>query len=222
MVVLPCGAGKTVIGIGVMNAIGEETLILSTNITALRQWLIVAVGVMLWRRADRPWSSLALQAPVGGRLWASAGVLLLLAAGYASQAVKVVRHPRARVHLRKALVSVEAILPHSSAEFAWFLIVSMTAGVCEEFLFRGYLIWTLAPSLGWWGAAALSVPAFGLLHAYQGNKGIVRTAMVGAVMTLVVAGTRSLMPAMGLHALVDIGAGTVAWIALKDVVPTND
>jgi DNA excision repair protein ERCC-3 len=38
VVVLPCGAGKTIVGIGAMNAVGEDTLILSTNITALRQW----------------------------------------------------------------------------------------------------------------------------------------------------------------------------------------
>jgi DNA excision repair protein ERCC-3 len=38
VVVLPCGAGKTVVGLGVMAVVGEETLILSTNITALRQW----------------------------------------------------------------------------------------------------------------------------------------------------------------------------------------
>ena len=38
VVVLPCGAGKTIVGIGAMSAVGEETLILSTNITALRQW----------------------------------------------------------------------------------------------------------------------------------------------------------------------------------------
>jgi len=38
VVILPCGAGKTIVGIGAMNTIGEETLILSTNITALRQW----------------------------------------------------------------------------------------------------------------------------------------------------------------------------------------
>lgn len=37
-VVLPCGAGKTVVGIGVMAATQTHTLILTTNITALRQW----------------------------------------------------------------------------------------------------------------------------------------------------------------------------------------
>lgn len=36
--VLPCGAGKTVIGIATMALVGQKTLILTTNITALRQW----------------------------------------------------------------------------------------------------------------------------------------------------------------------------------------
>jgi DNA excision repair protein ERCC-3 len=38
VLVLPCGAGKTIIGIGVMDKIKQHTLILCTNITALRQW----------------------------------------------------------------------------------------------------------------------------------------------------------------------------------------
>lgn len=38
VVVLPCGAGKTVIGIGAMATIKSETLILVTNTIALRQW----------------------------------------------------------------------------------------------------------------------------------------------------------------------------------------
>ena len=38
VLVLPCGAGKTVIGIGVMARLKQHTLILCTNITALRQW----------------------------------------------------------------------------------------------------------------------------------------------------------------------------------------
>ena len=38
VVVLPCGAGKTIVGMGALAAVGKETLILTTNITALRQW----------------------------------------------------------------------------------------------------------------------------------------------------------------------------------------
>lgn len=38
VVVLPCGAGKTVMGISVMSAVGAETLVLTPNTVALRQW----------------------------------------------------------------------------------------------------------------------------------------------------------------------------------------
>jgi DNA excision repair protein ERCC-3 len=38
VLVLPCGAGKTVIGIGVMEKVRMQTLVLTTNVTALRQW----------------------------------------------------------------------------------------------------------------------------------------------------------------------------------------
>ncbi len=37
-VVLPCGAGKTIVGMAAMNTLQCETLILTTNITASRQW----------------------------------------------------------------------------------------------------------------------------------------------------------------------------------------
>ena len=38
VIVLPCGAGKTIVGMAVMAEVGMTTLILSTSITALRQW----------------------------------------------------------------------------------------------------------------------------------------------------------------------------------------
>ena len=39
VLVLPCGAGKTIIGIGAMAAVGTSTLILATGVTAARQWI---------------------------------------------------------------------------------------------------------------------------------------------------------------------------------------
>ena len=38
VIVLPCGAGKTIVGISVMERLQMRTLILGTNVTALRQW----------------------------------------------------------------------------------------------------------------------------------------------------------------------------------------
>jgi DNA excision repair protein ERCC-3 len=39
VLVLPCGAGKTVVGLGAMAAAQTSTLILTTSITAVRQWV---------------------------------------------------------------------------------------------------------------------------------------------------------------------------------------
>lgn len=38
VIVLPCGAGKTIVGIGTMHAVGAQTLILVTNTLSIRQW----------------------------------------------------------------------------------------------------------------------------------------------------------------------------------------
>ncbi len=38
VIVLPCGAGKTIVGISCMEQLHTSTLILTTNVTAIRQW----------------------------------------------------------------------------------------------------------------------------------------------------------------------------------------
>jgi len=39
VIVLPCGAGKTIVGMACMAALRSSTLILATNVTAVRQWM---------------------------------------------------------------------------------------------------------------------------------------------------------------------------------------
>ncbi|MDQ2732969.1 MAG: helicase-associated domain-containing protein, partial [Armatimonadota bacterium] len=39
IIVLPCGAGKTIVALGIMDRIQEQTLILTTNTVAARQWM---------------------------------------------------------------------------------------------------------------------------------------------------------------------------------------
>jgi DNA excision repair protein ERCC-3 len=39
VVVLPCGAGKTVVGMEAMSRVGSSTLVLTTSVTAVRQWI---------------------------------------------------------------------------------------------------------------------------------------------------------------------------------------
>jgi membrane protease YdiL (CAAX protease family) len=185
------------------------------------QWLLVAIGVALWLDAGRPWSALGLRAPGGWRLWVSSTAIFLFAAHIARSGAAVTRSPEKRARLRERIKSIGSLMPHTNREFCWFLALSLTAGVCEEFLFRGYFIWALSPWLSWWGAIALSALAFGLLHTYQGRNGVIGVALVGIIMSLVVAATRSLFPAIALHALMDAGNGLVIWIALREGPPQS-
>jgi membrane protease YdiL (CAAX protease family) len=180
-------------------------------------WALVAIGAALWIVNDRSWSSLGFSVPDGWRLWVAAGLVLLLVAYNIQAAAAVARDPQARASVRQQFFgAIGDVMPHTQSEMCWFAGVSLTAGFCEEFLFRGYFIWALAPWLGWWGAAALSVLIFATAHAYQGWNGIFRTGIVGTFFTLVVAISGSLWPAIVLHALVDLGSGTMAWLALRE------
>jgi DNA excision repair protein ERCC-3 len=39
VIVLPCGAGKTIVGMACLATVGSSTLVLTTNVTATRQWI---------------------------------------------------------------------------------------------------------------------------------------------------------------------------------------
>lgn len=178
-------------------------------------WTLTAFGAALWMANDRTWTSLGLNLPEGWRLWVALAVLLLLGAYQALAVWTVARRSEQRESLRNQLGSLTVILPHTRRELHWFGGVSVTAGFCEEFLYRGYFIWVFAPWLGWWGAAALSVPFFAMAHIYQGWQGVLRTAAAGAIFALVVAIFDSLWPAIALHILIDLSVGTMAWLVLR-------
>jgi hypothetical protein len=182
-------------------------------------WLMTVLGVFLWLYEGRPWGDVALSMPSGWRLWGGIGLVLMVAILYARNAYRVAHSARSREKVRGLLQRQEvlaAITPRTGPEFQLWVVASLTAGVTEEFLCRGYILWVFHHWISWWLAAAASSVIFGLGHSYQGPRGVLQTALGGAVFAAVVGISGSLLPAMVIHALVDIGAGYYAWLALRD------
>lgn len=183
----------------------------------LVQWSLVGACIAAWNASGRRWGTPALTAPAGARLWGSVCLLAVFVALQARQLRALRRAPAARAALSRRISAMPFVqlLPTSRRELAWMYPLCVTAGVCEELLYRGFVVWGLAVPLGWWAASAVSLLSFGLMHAYQGKAGILRTAGVGLAMSVVVAVTRSLWPAMALHALLDAGSVTLLYMVLK-------
>lgn len=131
-----------------------------------------------------------------------------------------VRRPREGRHAEPAVHSTLALLPRTTAERRLFTVVGVTAGVCEEWLYRGFLLAVVAAVGGGLPTPVLVVlgaVAFGLAHAYQGVAGIVTTGVLGGVMAALYLGTGSLLLPVVLHALLDLRFLLVPAAALPDV-----
>lgn len=102
---------------------------------------------------------------------------------------------------------VAALLPRTPAERRMFAGLAVTAGICEELLYRGFGLAALRWAVPGIGTPALIVTtgaAFGLAHLYQGRIGVALTGLLGAYFAWIAIATGSLVPVMLLHALLDL------------------
>jgi membrane protease YdiL (CAAX protease family) len=178
------------------------------------QWTLTLLLWMLWRSTGRPLAELGVVAPAGAAVWITAALCAATAIFYAAQVRSVLASDSAQESLRAQLdgsPGIRAILPTTATEMRGWFGVSATAGICEELLFRGFILWYLESLLprGWAIAAAVAV--FGIGHAYQGVRNVLTTAMVGGIALAVYLWTGSLLAPIVMHATVDLANGFMAY-----------
>ena len=121
-----------------------------------------------------------------------------------------------REELESTVQRARKFVPIGRAEIAGFAVVSLTAGICEELLYRGWLVNFFGALFGsiWLGMIAAAI-LFGLGHAYQGRHGIAATGVLGLVFGTMFVLVRSLVPGQVLHAAIDLVNGTLAGKVVK-------
>jgi membrane protease YdiL (CAAX protease family) len=179
-------------------------------------WGLAAAGTAVWLAGGRSFAELGFRAPSGAGFWIALVFAVLAAAGLALQLRSVRQSEEDRRELRTSLGGPLVFLPRTPKEERAFAALSLTAGICEELLYRGWLIAWLAPATGTPAAAVLSTLAFGAGHLYGGRSVALRATAMGAVLCGLFLLSGSLWVPVLVHAAVDRNMGKLAVAAFHD------
>jgi len=188
-------------------AVGTKERLVLYGTTIAFQWILLCV--VAWRSLARGLTASAL----GLDRRMTAELLILSVVGAALLGLfqwfnlrRVGRMTGAAPTFLRQLA--ERLLPHSTLEFTPYCALAVTAGVCEEFLYRGFAMAALSraglvPS----AVVLISSVLFGLAHTYQGKSGILGTTLLGLAFGTARLAFSSLVPVMVWHSAVDLVAG---------------
>ncbi len=165
--------------------------------------LLVAAMLPAWpasRLEGRPWKIYGLPLrPQGARF--AAGLLVGFAAVSLLMLLIYLFHG---VYLGNVTLHGTALVRYAVVWGIGFLLV----GIAEEFLFRGYSLFTLATGIGFWPAGVLLCALFGSIHLMNGGEdwlGGLTAAVNALVFAFSLWRTGSLWFAIGMHASWDWG-----------------
>lgn len=164
-------------------------------------WVVVMAIIAIPFPQPLAWYGLTVPNQIG---WIITAALLL---GIGLSTFLLRRNPGALEAMQRSLEASAILLPSTSTERKWYAAAAVTAGICEELLYRGFLMRylpTTFPGLDWLFAAILSGVIYGLSRAYQGYKGILQTALTGFSFGIVYVLSGSLLPAMVFHILAEL------------------
>ncbi|HEV1995043.1 MAG TPA: CPBP family intramembrane glutamic endopeptidase [Candidatus Acidoferrum sp.] len=172
------------------------------------QWF--AVAVVAWRAWAHGFTACQLGLTIHNRSRILVASIVGAAMIAALQWLNLRRVGRVPIEARGSLQALaERILPQSTVELLPYLALAITAGICEEFLYRGFAMAVLVHvGLQTWAVVLLSSILFGLAHSYQGRGGIVMTLLIGIILGTGRIAYDSLVPAIFWHSAVDVVAGT--------------
>ena len=179
-------------------------------VTIAFQWLLV--GLVVWRSLARGLTIEELG--LGSQGWIEIVASGLLGAFFVGglQWLNLRRIGKMEGEAPELLRKLaNRLLPVNLLEYLPYSALAITAGICEEFVYRGFAIAAFSKAgLPLWMVVIVSSVLFGLAHAYQGRGGIVSTGIFGVMLAIGRLGFGSLVPVMMWHAGLDLAAGIAA------------
>ena len=179
-------------------------------------WILTAIVAGVWWGNGRSWSDIGLGWPPAIPSGLPLYVLLFFMGLYITDTIMEVSGRDQVEETREHMENDLGFLPQTAYEFFHYIFLALTAGICEEFIFRGYFIRYFQMWIGDGESThtlAILLPAliFGAVHFYQGWQAVIKVSAMAVMFGYVFVHTESLWLLMALHAMVDLIGGAIAW-----------
>jgi len=174
------------------------------------QWIMVAIFLVYWFLTKHTFSELfSIKKPLFSLekdfllsvgVGAGIGIVMLVLV------ISFSKNIREKISEGLNDESIQFLLPANLKERLFFLLIAATAGFCEEIIFRGAMFHYFSHlpfHLSIVAIGIISSLLFGIVHLYQGWKGVLLTSYLGGVMFFLFVGTGSLWIPIALHFLID-------------------
>ena len=178
-------------------------------------WVGAVMVFLLWLIAGRPFVDMGIRSPVTDTL--VVGLTILFVVAYIVETATELRKENKESEILKAA----PFLPQNYNEFFAFLFLAFSAGVCEEIVYRGFLVNYLLsvinnPVVAFNVAVIFPAVIFGVVHMYQGIKSVLKISIMSLLFSTIFIFSQSLLIVMILHFSVDAIGGYIGLkVALK-------
>lgn len=183
--------------------------------------LLLWIGALLvttsWVLTPKSFTLLGIAWPkIDNRIWMYSAILLAIYA--IDTAVNVYHHYKNTEEEDEK--GMEVVLPHTWMEYLHFCFLAVSAGVCEEIVYRGFLInyfKEVLPTSPYALQLAILIPAvlFSLAHLYQGWFNVIKIFSISILFSNIFIYSESLLIVVLIHVLVDLISGFVALMLYK-------
>jgi membrane protease YdiL (CAAX protease family) len=196
-----------------------STIIWLWLLTALVAFGVRRHGTSIRELIGTPWrgfDDVLIDFVIAGGFWISSALLLAgLRYLFSPGSIPSATSPDS---IRESFKHVAPLIPHSPREIFFWILMSLSAGICEEFVFRGYLQrqFSALTSNAAWGIF-ISAAVFSVGHLYQGGLQMAFIGAYGAMFGVLAHFRKSLRPGMIAHAWQDILSGVALSLLLPHV-----
>lgn len=191
-----------IIGGNEMDLSGLDPVLFLFLPTVVMLWGIVLIVLLALWREKASFSSIGLGFPTLTQI--STGVLFFLVSSFILMVFQLILTALGFDFNE----NTNEILAVAGEHMGWWLVVAVTAAICEEVIYRGYLMTRMKGvfNSGWVIPVIASMFAFSSGHLYQGYGGAILIGIYGMMFCLLYIYTGSIWPGIIAHFLQDYSA----------------